>query len=210
MTRQQLLTWGQRNGLFFALLLLVALFSLASSRFLTVPNVTVILLQNAVIGLIVVPGAMLILCGLVDLSVGSVAVLAAVVFGQAMESGLGLPVSVLFALGVGVLWGAFNGYLIAVNGFSPIIITLGGLAGARGLAEFITQGYTTYGYGPEFAFLGNGKLLGVPVPIVLFLIVLAIGLHVWYRAPLGRHMIAIGGAKDTAAELGILVKLVPF
>lgn len=205
-----MLTWAQRNGLFFALVLLVAIFSFASSRFLTVPNVTVILLQNAVIGLIVVPGAMLILCGLVDLSVGSIAVLAAVVFGQAMDGGLGLPVSMLLGLGVGMLWGAFNGYLIAILGFSPIIITLGGLAGARGLAEFITQGFTTYGYGPEFAFLGNGKLLGVPVPIVLFLIVLLIGLHVWYRAPLGRHMIAIGGAKDTAAELGIPVKLVPF
>jgi simple sugar transport system permease protein len=83
-----------------------------------------------------------------------------VVFGQAMESNLGLPVSMLLGLGVGVLWGAFNGYLIAILGFSPIIITLGGLAGARGLAEFVTQGFTTYGYGPEFAFLGNGKLLG--------------------------------------------------
>lgn len=210
MTRQQILTWTQRNGLFFALVLLIAIFSFASSRFLTVPNMTVILLQNAVIGLIVVPGAMLILCGLVDLSVGSIAVLAAVVFGQAMDSGLGLPVSMLLGLGVGILWGAFNGYLIAILGFSPIIITLGGLAGARGLAEFITQGFTTYGYGPQFALLGNGKLLGVPVPIILFLIVLAIGLHLWYRAPLGRHMIAIGGAKDTAAELGIPVKLVPF
>ena len=210
MTRQQILCWTQRDGLLFALVLLVAIFTFARSRFLTVPNITVILLQNAVIGLIVVPGAMLILCGLVDLSVGSVAVLAAVVFGQAMESGLGLPVSVLLGLGVGMAWGAFNGYLIAILGFSPIIITLGGLAGARGLAEFVTQGYTTYGYGPEFALLGNGKLLGVPVPIVLFVIVLLVGLHLWYRSPLGRHMIAIGGAKDTAAELGIPVKLVPF
>jgi ribose transport system permease protein len=209
-TRQQILSWTQRNGLFFALILLVAIFSFASSRFLTVPNITVILLQNAVIGLIVVPGAMLILCGLVDLSVGSIAVLGAVVFGQAMESNLGLPVSMMLGLGVGVLWGAFNGYLIAILGFSPIIITLGGLAGARGLAEFVTQGFTTYGYGPDFAFLGNGKLLGVPVPIVLFVVVLLVGLHLWYRAPLGRHMIAIGGAKDTAAELGIQVKLVPF
>lgn len=210
MTRQQILTWTQRNGLFFALAILIAIFSILSSRFLTVPNFTVILLQNAVIGLIVVPGAMLILCGLVDLSVGSVAVLSAVAFGQAMASGLGLPVSLLISLAVGASWGVFNGYLIAIQGFSPIIITLGGLAGARGLAEFVTQGYTTYGYGREFAFLGNGKLLGVPVPVILFAIVFLIGLHLWYRAPLGRHMIAVGGAKDTAAEIGIKVKLIPF
>ncbi len=210
MTRQHIMTWAQRNGMFFALLLLIALFSVMSSRFLTVPNVTVILLQDAVIGLIAVPGAMLILCGFVDLSVGSIAVLGAVAFGQAMEAGFGLPVSLLIGLGVGTAWGALNGYLIAILGLSPIIITLGGLAGARGMAELLTQGFSTYGYGPVFAQLGNGKLLGVPVPIILFTVVFLVGLHLWYRAPLGRHMIAIGGARDTAAELGIRVKAIPF
>lgn len=210
MARHHILNWTQRNGLFFALLLLIALFAIMSSRFLTVPNFTVILLQNAVIGLVVVPGAMLILCGFVDLSVGSIAVLGAVAFGQAMEAGLGLPVSLLIGLGVGIAWGALNGYLIAILGLSPIIITLGGLAGARGMAELLTQGFSTYGYGPVFAQLGNGKLLGIPVPIVLFTVVFLIGLHLWYRAPLGRHMIAIGGARETAAELGIRVKMIPF
>lgn len=209
---QQFKNWAQRNGLLFALIILIAIFSLMSGRFLTVSNFTVILLQDAVIGIIAVPVAMLILIlsGFIDLSVGSVAVLSAVVFGEAMSAGLGLPVAVLAALVTGAAWGALNGYLIAVLGFSPIIITLGGLAGARGLAEFITEGFTTYGYGPAFAFLGNGKLLGVPVPVVIFILVFIVGLHIWYRAPAGRHMVAVGGARETAAEMGIAVKALPF
>jgi ribose transport system permease protein len=207
---ERLKTWAQRNGLLFALLILIAIFSLMSGRFFTVANFTVILLQDAVIGIVAVPVAMLTLAGFIDLSVGSVAVLSAVVFGEAMSAGLGLPVSLVIGLGVGAGWGALNGYLIAALGLSPIVVTLGGLAGARGLAQFITEGFTTYGYGPTFAFLGNGKLFGVPVPVVLFLLVFIVGLHIWYRAPAGRHMVAIGGARETAAEMGIAVKALPF
>jgi ribose transport system permease protein len=175
-----------------------------------VSNFTVILLQDAVIGIIAVPVAMLILAGFIDLSVGSVAVLSAVVFGQAMSAGFGVTASVLIGLAVGAGWGALNGYLIAILGLSPIIVTLGGLAGARGLADFITEGFTTYGYGPVFALLGNGKLFGIPVPVVIFVIVFLAGLHIWYRTPAGRHMVAIGGARETAAEMGIAVKALPF
>jgi ribose transport system permease protein len=207
---ERIKTWAQRNGLLFALLILIAIFSLMSGRFLTVSNFTVILLQDAVIGIIAVPVAMLILAGFIDLSVGSVAVLSAVVFGQAMSAGFGVTASVLIGLAVGAGWGALNGYLIAILGLSPIIVTLGGLAGARGLADFITEGFTTYGYGPVFALLGNGKLFGIPVPVVIFVIVFLAGLHIWYRTPAGRHMVAIGGARETAAEMGIAVKALPF
>jgi ribose/xylose/arabinose/galactoside ABC-type transport system permease subunit len=205
-----LLGWAQRNGLFFALVILIAVFSMMSGRFLTIPNFTVILLQVAVIGIVAVPGAMLVLAGYVDLSVGSIAVLAAVVFGQAMEWGVGLPVALLIGVGAGAAWGVFNGYLIAFLNFSPIIVTLGGLAGARGVAELFTQGFTTFGYGPVFALLGNGKLLGIPVPIWIFAVVFLVGAHIWYRTPYGRHMIAIGGARETAADLGIAIRAIPF
>lgn len=202
--------WAQQNGLLFALLALVAAFSWMSDRFLTVSNFEVILLQVAVIGIVAIPGSMLLVAGYVDLSVGAVAVLAAVVFGQVMAAHAPLVVALLAGVAAGAAWGALNGCLIAVFKFSPIIVTLGGLAGARGLAELITQGFTTFGYGPTFALLGNGKLLGAPVPILLFVAVTLTGLHVWYRTPSGRHMVAIGGARDASAELGIPTRAVPF
>jgi len=70
-----LLAWAQRNGLFFALAAMIAFFALASERFFTSQNASVILLQVAVVGIVAVPGAMLVLAGFVDLSVGAVAVL---------------------------------------------------------------------------------------------------------------------------------------
>jgi ribose transport system permease protein len=205
-----LLNWAQRNGLFFALVLLVLFFWLSSDRFMTGANIAVILQQVSVEGLIAIPGAMLVLSGFVDLSIGSVAVLSAVVFGEAMQAGLGLAPSVLFGLAAGTLWGAFNGYLIAYLGFSPIIVTLGGLAGARGLSELITKGFTVFGFGPTFAQLGNGTLLSVPVPVWIYTVAFVVGAHVWYQTPFGTHMAAIGGARDAARALGIKTRLLPF
>ena len=89
------LAWSQRNGLFFALVIMTVFFSLYSERFLTPQNISVILQQVAVVGIIAVPGAMLVLAGYVDLSVGSIAVFAATIFGKSMEAGWGLPVSLV-------------------------------------------------------------------------------------------------------------------
>src|SRR5439155_5330051 len=108
-----LLAWAQRNGLFFALAAMIAFFSLASERFFTSQNASVILLQVAVVGIVAVPGAMLVLAGFVDLSVGAVAVLSSVIFGQAMQAELGLAPSLIFGLATGSAWGVLNGYLIA-------------------------------------------------------------------------------------------------
>ena len=127
-----------------------------------------------------------------------------------MQAGLGLPLSILFGLAAGTLWGTLNGYLIAYLGFSPIIVTLGGLAGARGLSQLITKGFTVFGFGPTFAQLGNGTLLSLPVPVWIYAMAFVVGAHVWYQTPFGRHMAAIGGARDAARALGIKTRLIPF
>lgn len=205
-----LLGWAQRNGLFFALVAMIIFFWLSSERFLTWPNIRVILMQVAVTGIIAVPGAMLILAGFVDLSIGSIAVLSSVIFGQAMQAELGLVPALLLGLGAGTAWGLLNGYLIAYLDFSPIIVTLGGLAGARGVSELITHGFTIFGFGPTFGVLGNGKPLGVPVPVWIYAVILLIGLHIWFQTPWGRHMMAIGGARDASKALGLKWRAIPF
>jgi ribose transport system permease protein len=200
----------QKRGLFFALVILLVFFWATSDRFMTAANIAVILQQVAVDGLVAIPGAMLILSGYVDLSVGSVAVLSAVVFGEVMAAQLGLVPAILSAILTGTAWGALNGYLIAYLGFSPIIVTLGGLAGARGMSQLITKGFTQFGFGDLFALLGNGKVLSLPVPVWIYAIAFLIGAYIWYQTPYGRHMAAIGGARDAAKALGIKVKAIPF
>jgi ribose transport system permease protein len=114
------------------------------------------------------------------------------------------------ALLVGLGWGLTTGYLVAYLGFSPVVVTLGGLAGARGVAEILSKGFTKYGFGDGFARLGNGEFLGIDTPVWIFAMVFLGGAYAWYQTPLGRHTIAIGAERNAAHSLGVATKRIPF
>jgi ribose transport system permease protein len=201
----------QSGGLLVALIALGAFFTSTSSHFLTTSNFKVILLQVALVGIIAIPGAMLLLSGYLDLSVGSVAVLATAVFGQmAKVHHTSIAVAVIAALAAGAAWGVLNGYLIAYLGFSPVVVTLGGFAGARGVSEAITHDATRTGFGETFGKLGNGSVLGLPAPAAIFIVLFLVGVYLWYCTPLGRHLTAIGANAVAARSVGISVKRIPF
>jgi ribose/xylose/arabinose/galactoside ABC-type transport system permease subunit len=213
-------TWGRRllsqigayqsGGLLVALIGLGAFFTSASPNFLTVTNLKVVLLTVSIVGLVAVPQAMLLLAGFLDLSVGSVAVLAAIVFGQMMQvHDASLGVSIVVALLVGAGWGLLNGVLVGFFGFSPVIVTLGGFAGARGIADAISKDVTQFEFGDAFGVLGNGEVAGIPVPVVIFIGCFLAGAYLWYETPLGRHLTAIGADRTAARSLGVAVKRIP-
>lgn len=200
----------QSGGLLVALLVLCGFFTAYSPHFLTRANLLVVLLQVSIVGLVAIPGSMLVLCGYVDLSVGSVGVLAVAIFGQMVSvNHLGITLGIVIALAAGAGWGVMNGWLISYLDFSPIIVTLGGYAGARGVAEAITHDQTRFGFGAAFAVLGNGEVFGIPVPAIIFLGSFLIGTFIWYEMPLGRHMMATGADKAAARALGVAVRKIP-
>jgi ribose transport system permease protein len=201
---------AQGGGLFVALLSLGTYFSLANGRFLTQSNLLVILLQVSILGMVAVPGAMLLLSGKLDLSVGSVAGLSAACFGQ-FNKIIGLPIglSIAGALAVGGLWGLMNGVLVSYFKFSPVIVTLGGYAGAAGVAQTITSDATRYGFGSAFAVLGNGLIVGIPVPVVIFAGVFLVGAYCWCQTPIGRHLTGIGANNDAAQAVGVATRRLP-
>jgi ribose transport system permease protein len=202
---------AQGGGLFVALILLGLYFSVSTGSFFTRSNILVVLEQVSVLGMVAVPGAMLLVSGNLDLSVGSVAGLSAATFGT-FDKIFHWPVLVaaIGALAVGALWGTMNGTLISYLGFSPVIVTLGGFAGAAGLAQTITSDATRSGFGNAFDNLGDGTLAGIPLPVIIFLLVFLIGAYVWYETKTGRHLIAIGANKDAATALGVESKRLPF
>ena len=206
----QRLASAQGGGLFVALVLLSLYFSLSTGSFFTRSNILVVLEQISVLGIVAVPGAMLLVSGNLDLSVGSVAGLSAAVFGE-FDKIFGWPVwlAALGALAVGAAWGTMNGILISYLGFSPVIVTLGGFAGAAGLAQTITSDSTRSAFGTGFDFLGNGTLVGDPVMVLIFFAVFLIGVFVWYETSTGRHLIAIGANKSAATALGVASRRLP-
>jgi ribose transport system permease protein len=199
-----------RQGIFFALLGLVAIFAISSPRFATWPNISVVLLQGSLVGIMAVPGAMLILMGKVDLAVGSVMVLTSVVFGTLYYDGVPLAACIVLSLGVGVAWGVFAGFLVGYVGLSPIVVTLGGLAGVRGLAEMLSNARTNYGFGSNFGWLGTGSIAGLDVPVWIVIATFVAGFLIWYAMPYGRRMTALGADPEAAHAVGIKTRALPF
>jgi ribose transport system permease protein len=194
-----------------AAIVAVVVFSVMSSNFLTGGNVTVILLSVAVIGMIAVPGAMLLVSGNVDFAVGSIAVLSSTVFGQLAGPGhVPIGLAAVAALFCGALWGALTGTLVTKFKFSPMVVTLGGFGAGYGIAEVISQGQSIISFSAAFNWLGNGQIAGVPVPVVIFLLTFAGGFYVWYLTPFGRHMTAMGADQVAGHSLGLHVNRLPF
>ncbi len=201
---------AQGGGLFVALFGLGTYFTIASPAFLTRSNLLVVLLQISILGMVAVPGSMLLLAGKIDLSVGSVCGLGAACFGQ-FDKIIGLPLglSIAGALLVGALWGLMNGILVAYLKFNPVIVTLGGYAGAAGVAQWVTANNTRYGFGKAFAVLGNGTVGSIPVPVVIFAGVFLVGAYFWYETRTGRHLTAIGANTDAAQAVGVPTRRLP-
>jgi ribose transport system permease protein len=198
-----------RSALLVALVLEIVIFFLFSADFLTLDNFLDIGVQSSIIGLVAVTTAILLITGYIDLSVGSTLALAAVVTGLLLVHGTSPVLATLAGIGTGLAIGIFNGTLVCYLGFSTIIVTLGSLTAIRGIAISASE-TTPTGFGDAFASIGNGTLVGVPVPIVIAgLAFLIAGFFLRYSV-YGRHVYAIGVNKEAAFLSGISIRRIPF
>ncbi|MFD6319252.1 ABC transporter permease [Methylorubrum populi] len=197
--------WLSTAALPVALALLVIFFSFKAPVFFSLNNWISISVQVASLMTVSVPFAILLMTGKVDLSVGSVAGLSGVIAGLIFPE-LDVVPTVLVVLAIGFGIGVMNGFLVGYLSMSPIIVTLGTLTAARGLAQWLSPA-PLFDFPESFTFLGYGKLAGVPILTIIMLAVLMIGLFVMARTPLGRHAIAIGVNERASYLVGIRVKL---
>jgi ribose/xylose/arabinose/galactoside ABC-type transport system permease subunit len=143
-----------------------------------------------------------------DLSVGSVQVLAAIVVAGLL-SVVGPPLAILGALLTGLALGLLNGVLISKLRLPAFVVTFGMMSIVRGIALLATQGQSVMiTKHIEFGLLNNGKLLGLPVPFIIMLIVFAVLSVLLKQIPFGRHACAIGGNRAAAIASGINIDLV--
>lgn len=199
------------NPTFIGLVLLVLVFSLLNDRFLSISNARVIGLQVAELGIVVVPLALLLICGSVDLSVGSVASAGGIVAAKVMTDSGSTLLGVSAGLGFGVLAGIINGVLVAYAGFNAIVVTLGFLSVWAGVALYMTSGKTLFEFPPSFGKLTEFQLLGkIPLAGIAVFVAFALGWWVLVRSRRGRYIYAVGGNERAAFLMGVNVKRLRF
>jgi rhamnose transport system substrate-binding protein len=200
------------NGEWVLLVVLIlesALFSVAGSNFLTTANAMEIARLGVEVGLLALALTPIIITGGIDLSVGSMMGLAAVVLGALWrDAGVSMPLAILVTLLVALLGGGLNAVMIGRLGFPPLIVTLGTYSLFRGVAEGLTGGIENYsGLPSRFLFLGQGYIGGW-IPSQLFLLVAStLGFGWWlHRTGHGRSLYAIGFSAEGARYAGLPVE----
>jgi rhamnose transport system substrate-binding protein len=192
---------NQEWALMLVLVFECTIFTITGSNFLSQENAFEITRLSVEIGLLALALTPIIITGGIDLSVGSMMGLSAVVLGSLWrDAHLPLPLAIGVTLLVGLAGGALNALIITRLNLPPLIVTLGTFSLFRGIAEGVTRGIENYyGFPPHFLFLGQGYVLGV-IPSQLFILLAAIAGTWWllHRTVYGRSLYAIGFSADGA------------
>jgi inositol transport system permease protein len=191
-------------GIYIAFVLITGILAIVSPPFFTPSNIINILRQISVNGIIAVGMTMVIITGGIDLSVGSLVALTAVVATSFAHPGEHLFIVALgFGLLAGLVCGAVNGLLIAKRRLAPFIVTLGMMTAARGMALVYTSGRPVIDLSDTYNNIGGGYLIGIPIPVFIFLAVVVFGAFVLHYTRFGRYVYAVGGNELAAKISGI-------
>ena len=212
-----------RGRAFIALILVMIVFTMLSPQFLSSNNLVIISKHVAINALLAIGMTFIILTGGIDLSVGSIVGLTAMIAGGLINEGIRLPqlgvivyphtwMIILLSLAAGTLMGAISGFIITRFNVAPFIATLGMLYVARGFAGLRNNGYTfaniigrpEYG-NTGFELLGSGNLLGVNYSVWIMALFALVAYIVTSRFPFGRHVYAIGGNERSAELSGVRI-----
>jgi ribose/xylose/arabinose/galactoside ABC-type transport system permease subunit len=210
-------TIGQTQGAVGALVLLVILNAIFTNHFLTWSTIRVNLTQVASITIVGVGMTLVIATGGIDLSVGALMAISGAVAAKILGSTwgpldsvwVGVPAAVLFPVLVTGVFGLFNGTLITRFKIQPIIATLILFLGGRGIAKWLSDGNlvdlnsTRYVHIGAFENIGRGRLLGVPVQVIIALVVVTIAAWALRATVFGRYIVATGGNEPAARLAGV-------
>ncbi len=203
----------------YAIILVFLLFciilSFISPYFLTGQNILNVFRQVSINGLLSIGMTFVILTGGIDLSVGSVLAFGGVLGASLASSSFGgnvapAGVSYLVALLGGVVLGAATGGIIAKWKVAPFVVSLGMMSIARGLTYIYTNGMPVPKIDKSFLFIGKGDILGLPMPVIVFIAVFVIAWITLYKTRFGRYIYAVGGSEKSAKISGINTRLIIF
>jgi ribose transport system permease protein len=200
-----------------ALFILCLVISLLTDKFLTATNAWNVMRQISVNICISVGMTLVVLTAGIDLSVGSVLALCGAITAGLLKNGIEIPSqnlyigftilgSVVAGLLAGSLFGWFNGWTITKFKVPPFVATLAMLTIARGLTMLWTKGFPITGLSENFAYLGTGWFIGIPLLVWISGVIVFIAVIITNKTKLGRYIYAIGGNENAAALSGINIK----
>ncbi len=196
---------NQESIILFGLLLLIFVVGIANPRFLQERNISDILQGNAYIAVAALGMTMVIVTGNIDISVGSLVGLLAVISGRLVVSGLPAPLAWLAPLIVGAGFGALIGFLVAYLRIPSIVVTLGMLSIIKGILIIWAQGERVRDMPADY-FLSQMRPLGIPMPIII-MAALTIVVVLWMKySATGRAFYALGGNAEAARLSGLSQK----
>ncbi len=195
---------------------LILMGALNPVRFFRISNLQSMAFQMPELGLLSLGMMLIMITGGINLSVIATANIAGIVSALVMQglappetfagTGVGVAVvAILAGLTVAALVGFLNGVLVAYVGVSPILATLGMMTLLNGVTIVMTKGYVISGFPPAFQFIGNGIVLGIPVPIILFALIAVVLGFIMRRTPYGLEVYMMGTNETAAKYAGINV-----
>lgn len=189
------------------LLIFSAIISLLSPRFLTSSNLLNVFRQTSINAIIAAGMTFVILTAGIDLSVGSILGFTGAIGASLLMGGMNVYLAMLIAITVGAFAGMVNGIIITKGKVQPFIATLATMIFLRGATLVFTNGKPVAVSASEvsgvFRWIGTGKLLGIPIPIVLMIIVFIICYYVLNHTQFGRHIYAVGGNEEASLLSGV-------
>lgn len=208
-TFEKLKSYKETTVTLVTVLLIVAV-SINSPVFLTSENIKTTAIGLACDGVIAIGMTLALICGGLDLSVGSVMGLSAVIAATFSNMGINIWLAALYAILICTLVGLVNGLLIGKVGINPFITTLGMMGIARGAVFIITNG-TSLGItnsANSFTYMGNGELFGVPMIVIIFLVLTLCGQFLVKRSSPAMDVFYVGSNEKAALLSGINISRV--
>ena len=201
----------EASGALIALLAIFVLLSIFSDNFLSQYNLSVVARQASFVGLVALGQTLVLLIGGIDLSVGAIAGLSAIIGALMLTQTpihpyLVLPAAVVF----GGFLGSLNGLFVAFLRLNPFIVTLASWEIFAGINLVITKGYPIRPLGETFRVFGQGEVFGLPVPVIIFVVAGLLLSLMLGRTRFGRNIYAIGGNREAAILVGIRTRRVEF
>ena len=189
-------TWLRDRGVYVAFAVLVVLNLIITENFASVGTLTNLLVQVSPVMLVSLGLALVIGTEGIDLSVGAIMALASAALP--LYLGYGWPFAIGLSLVVGITAGLLNGSLVAFAGVQPIVATLALLVAGRGLAQILTNGQLLIVTDPVVLAIGQARPFGIPAPVIVAAVAVAVVAFLIRRTTFGRYVVAIGGNRSAS------------